>query len=508
MEAALPVGHSRFTFLLGAATNWFAFAATLAVSFFLTPYLIASLGKPQYDVWCVVESVLTYFTLLDLGVAACLVRAIAGHTSKPDAERVNRVSSCCLAVLSAAGVVAFVIGAPVLWMLGEKLEAKAGDPGDVLPFMLLMLLNLAFTLPLSTFPCILDGLQRFTIKSIIRIVGLTFRTVGFLIVVDRWHSLFPLAVVSLVTNLLEHAAMALFSFRTLPELHLRTRHIDRVTLRTVRTSSTDAFLAMLAGRITVQTGAIVIGLLLPAGQVTFFATAARLVEYAKSLLRTITSTLMPGVAAMDARGDREGIRKLYLKATRWLLYFVLPVQIGLLQFGAAFLKRWVGEDFVTGAYPTLVILSFTLTIGVAQSVASRLLYGLGKLRWFARAALGEAALNLILMYALIQYHGVEGVAFAVAVPNVLFCVFVLEYTRRQLGVGCKSYGKAWLAPLVASVLPTAIWLSMGEPDATWPGIVAGVLAGLIPYALAVGLWEAKLNRVSYGLGPAGRFSFK
>lgn len=482
---------SRFTFLLGAATNWLAFAATLAVSFFLTPYLIASLGKPQYDVWCVVESVLAYFTLLDLGIAACLVRAIAGHTSKPDAERVNRISTCCLAVLIAAGAVAFAVGAPILWMLGEKLEAKAGDPGDVLPFMLLMLVNLSLTLPLSTFPCILDGLQRFTAKSLIRIVGLALRTVGFLIVVDRWHTLLPLAVVSLITNLLEHAAMAIFSFRALPELHLRSRYIDRETLRTVRTSSTDAFLALLAGRITVQTGAIVIGLVLPAGQVTYFATAGRLVEYAKSLLRTITTTLMPGVAAMDARGDAEGIRRLYLKATRWLLYFVLPVQIGLLQFGAAFLKRWVGDDFVPGAYPTLVILSFTLTIGVAQSVASRVLYGLGRLRWFARAALGEAALNLLLMLALIHSHGVAGVAVAVAVPNILFCLFVLEFTRRQLGVRRSSYLKAWATPLICVTLPTGIWLALGEPEPTWPGIVLGVLAGLVPYAVAVGLWEGK-----------------
>ena len=477
------------TFLLGAATNWFAFAATLAVSFFLTPYLIASLGKPQYDVWCVVDSVLAYFTLLDLGVAACLVRAIAGHTSAPNPGRVNRIATCCLAVLVAAGAVAFAVGTPILWMLGERLEAKAGDPGDVLPFMLLMLLNLALTLPLSTFPCILDGLQRFTAKSVIRLIALAIRTVGFLIVVDRWHSLFPLAVVSLITNLLEHAAMAALSFRYLPGLQLRTRFIDRETLRTVRTSSTDAFLALLAGRITVQTGAIVIGLMLPAGQVTFFATAARLVEYAKSLLRTITTTLMPGVAAMDARGDAAGIRSLYLKATRWLLYFVLPVQIGLLHFGAPFLKRWVGEDFVPEAYPTLVILSFTLTIGVAQSVASRLLYGLGRLRWFARAALGEAGLNLLLMLFLIHPLGIEGVAVAVAMPNVLFCLFVLEYTRRQLGVSLATYLKAWLAPLVLGALPTAIWLALGEPGASWPGIVGGVLAGVIPFAIGVAAWE-------------------
>ena len=481
----------RITFLLGAATNWLAFAATLAVSFFLTPYLIASLGKPQYDVWCVVESVLAYFTLLDLGVAACLVRAVAGHSAKPNPEHLNRIVSCCLAVLLAAGVAAFAVGAPVLTFLGERLETKAGDPGDVLPFMLLMLLNLSLTLTLSTFPCILDGLQRFTAKSLIRIIGLTIRTAGFLYVVDRWQALLPLAVVSIVTNLLEHAAMAILSFRLLPELKVRWGFLDRATLRTVRTSSADAFLAMLAGRITVQTGAIVVGMFLPAGQVTYFATAGRLVEYAKSLLRTITATLMPGVAAMDARGDAEGIRRLYLNATRWLLYFVLPVQFGLIHFGAAFLKRWVGDDFVSGAYPTLLILSGTLTIGVAQSVASRLLYGLGRLRWFARAALVEAAMNILLMLVLIRDRGVEGVAIAVAAPNILFCVFVLEYTRRQLGVRIGAYAKAWRSPLILSAVPTAIWLVMGEPDATWLGIFAGVIAGLIPYAIAVGLWEGK-----------------
>ena len=32
----------------GAATNWAAFAATLAVSFFLAPYLVRSLGDARY----------------------------------------------------------------------------------------------------------------------------------------------------------------------------------------------------------------------------------------------------------------------------------------------------------------------------------------------------------------------------------------------------------------------------------------------------------------------------
>jgi len=482
---------SRFSFALGAASNWLAFAATLAVSFFLTPYLIHSLGKPRYDVWCVVESILAYFTLLDMGIAACLVRFVAKHRAVADILGVNRMASSCLALFLAAGGIALIAGTPILFALAPSLEHS----GDVLPFMLLMLANLAFTIPASVFPSILDGLEAFTAKSLIRLAALAVRTAGIVFAVDSDEGLFPLAIVYTAVNLAEHSAFALLCWRRMPGLRFAVRFIDRATMKEVRTFSTDAFLAMLAGRITVQTGAIVVGAFLPGGQVTFFATAARLVDYAKTLLRTITTTLTPGVSAMEARGDHAGIARLFCNATRWLLYAALPVQVGFLLFGKAFLTRWVGAEFVDGSFPALVVLSFTLSLGIAQSVASRMLYGLGRLKWFARAALVEAALNVTLMLALIRGHGVEGVAIAIAVPNVLFCLFVLGFTLKQLGIPLRTYTAAWLPPLAMLMLPVTIWFILGEPEPDWPSIFGKGIAGMIPYCIAVAFVEGFAGRI-------------
>ena len=73
----MPAARTHRSLVLGAATNWAAFAAGLAISFFLAPYLIRGLGDARYGVWCVVESILAYFTLFDLGIASCLVRYVA-----------------------------------------------------------------------------------------------------------------------------------------------------------------------------------------------------------------------------------------------------------------------------------------------------------------------------------------------------------------------------------------------------------------------------------------------
>ncbi len=497
----------RTSFLLGAATNWLAFAAVLGVSFFLTPYLIAALGKPRYDVWCVVESVLAYFTLLDLGIAVCLVRVVARHHTTGDRNQLNRLASACLAVFLVAGVASLAIGAPILLALAPTLEAKADGADDVLPFMLLMLLNLAATLPLSVFPSILDGLERFSAKSAVRLGFLVIRTTGILFAMATRPGLVPLAVVYTLANLAEHAVLAILCFRFLPGLRFSRTLVDWETLKHVKGSSTDAFLAMLAGRISVQTGAIVIGLFLPPGSVTYFVTAGRLVEYAKTLMRTVTATLTPGVSAMEARGDHAGIGRLFLTATRWMLYLVVPVNLGLWFFGKPFLARWVGPDFVDGSYPATAILAATLSIGVAQSVASRILYGLGRLKLFARLALAEAGLNVLLMVALIRPLGVEGVAIAVAIPNLLFCAAVLGFTLRELEVSFGAYLRAWLRPVLAGCVPTAVWVGFGEVEPTWFAIAFAIAAGLVPYALLILLCDTSRG-VRFGRNlRAARFQF-
>jgi len=259
----------------------------------------------------------------------------------------------------------------------------------------------------------------------------------------------------------------------------------------VKGYSVDAFLAMLAGRITVQTGAVVIGGFLAAASVTHYAIAARLVELAKNSLRSVTTTLTPAISEREARGDLEGIRRVLLDASRWVLYLVLPIHLGLLFFGRPFLSRWIGgPEYADRCFPTTAILSATLTIGVAQSVAARVLYGMGRLRLFARLALVEAVLNLGLSLALVEPLGLEGVAIAVAGPNVLFCLFAIGYACWTLDVSTGRYLRAsWLQPVLAACVPTAVWWFRAPAEPTWLSIAASILAGLLPYAVVVGLVE-------------------
>ncbi|MBX9623933.1 MAG: oligosaccharide flippase family protein [Gemmataceae bacterium] len=483
---------AKRTLAVGAAANWAVFAAYLAVTFFLTPYLLRGLGADLFGVWAAAEAVVAYFTLFDLGVAACLVRYVAKYHATGEPGELNKVVSAGLAVFLAAAGCVLVLGAGVVAVVGPGLERRLGRPADIAPFMLLMLLNVALTLPLSVFPSVLDGLQRYTAKAALRVVFLGLRAAGTVWVMETRPGLLWLGVVQVAANLLEHLIAGVLAVRALPGLRVGYGLVDRAALRTVGGYSRDAFLAMLAARVTNQTGPVLVGWRVGLAAAGWYANAFRLVETGKNVLRSATAAMTPAVSDREARGDDGGVRRVFLGGTRWVLYLALPVHLGILFFGRPFLRRWLPPDdgFPDDCYRAAVILSATLSIGVAQSVASRILFGLGRLRFFARLALAEAGLNVGLSFLLVERWGADGVAVAVAGPNILFCLGLIGYTAWALGVPAGRYVRAaWLRPLAASLVPVAVWWWLTPAEPTYGAIALGLAAGLVPYAAAVGLVE-------------------
>ncbi len=478
------------------AANWVGFAAQIGAAFFISPVLVHGLGDRRYGIWSLVESVLAYLMLFDLGVAASVVRYVARFEATRDQDALNRVVSASVCIFAAAGTailgVTLVVAFPAFPLLHV--------PEDLVTegrWMLVLLgLNLAVGLPMSVFACVLDGLGRYPAKSAIRTTGIITRSAVFLLVIRSGGGLLPVAVTVTACSLLEHLAMALAAKRYLPGLHFSPRLVDRPTLRVIRSYSIDALLAMLAGRVSFQTDAIVINAFLLPQSITLFAIAGRLVEYAKDSLRVATMVLTPAVSALEARGDSEGIRGVLIDSTRYVLWLILPVQLGLLLLGRPFLHLWMGAEYAAGSYPTLVILALPLSLALSQSVPIRILYGTGRLRWFARAVIAEAAANLLLSVLLVGPYGIEGVALGTAVPNTLLNCAVGVYVCRALGVGVGSYlRRSFLAPCAAALLPAGVWLAAwawAAPD-TWLSLAATTAAGLAGYVVAAAAAE---------LGPA------
>lgn len=486
---------SRRTLVWNAATNGLAFVAQLAVAFFLAPLLVRHLGRERYGIWSFVESFLAYFTLFDLGIAATLVRFVPKCRAENDHQSLNKIVSACLLVFTLAGAAVLLLGAGTFALVlhvSDKIPAHLLHETELLSAVAVA--SLALTLPLSIFPAILDGLGRTSVKSAVR-TSFLFARVAATVGVLYWNgNLVALAVVQAVSVLAENVTLLILVRWLLPHLRPAPWRTDRATLRLIRGYSVDSFLAMVAGRISFKTDAIVIGLCGQFGMIPFFDMPARLVEYAKNLVRSVTTTLTPAFSALEAKSDRNAMRSLFLNGSRYALYLSLPIYVAFLLFGGEFLELWLGDAaFRIHGQPVLWILGSVLPVAMMQSVAARVLYGIGEIRRFARLMLLEAVINLGLSVLLVRPFGITGVALGTTVPNLIFCLVVILQVCRKLELDDRTYFRqALLRPLLMIAVLLPAWLGVAE---MLPPTTRMQYAGLIAIGTAAaGLFVLLLER--------------
>jgi O-antigen/teichoic acid export membrane protein len=464
----------------------------MLVAFFLSPILVRGLGDRRYGLWSLVESVLAYLTLFDFGVAASVVRYVAKFEALRDRTNLNRVFSTSLCIFAVAGscVLALSCG---LAQVGPSVFSIPPDLEGEMQWMLRLLgINLTVGLVMSVFHAVLDGLGRYPTKVIIRI-STTFlvRIPLFLAVVWSGGGLIELAWAVTACHLIDHGLIAVAAFRYLPQLRFSFALVDGATFRSIRGYSLDAFIALLAGRISFQTDAVVIGTSLHPEHITFFAVAARLVECCKDSIRVVTAVLTPAVSALEAQGNKQAIQRVLLESTRYVFWLILPVQIGLLVLGKLFLHLWIGAPYPDLSYPTLCILALPLAWNMSVSVSARILYGMGQLRWYARAVMIEAVANLVLSVALVRPLGIEGVAWGTAVPNLAFSLCLAVYICRVLGIGLGRYlRQSFLGPCLLGLPLAGAWLiTVPQIAPSWLGLLSVGSVGLAAYLTSAALME-------------------
>ena len=67
----------------GSAVKITNFVLSIAISFYLMPFLIRSLGDSTYGIWTLVGEFLGYYGLMDIGLSSAVSRFISRAVGRP-----------------------------------------------------------------------------------------------------------------------------------------------------------------------------------------------------------------------------------------------------------------------------------------------------------------------------------------------------------------------------------------------------------------------------------------
>jgi O-antigen/teichoic acid export membrane protein len=437
--------------------NWFGAIASMAVGFFLSPFILHRLGDVAYGVWVLAISVVAYLALLDLGMQSSVLRFVSkGHT-KGDHQGASEAISAALWVRLQISVVALVlsVGLAAIFPLAFKVPAQLAS--DAREAILLIGITTAITMSMGVVGGVLSALNRYDLQNYVILAQTALRVIGVIVALRTGHGIVAIALVELVAALFGNLMLIWVARRLYPELRIQLKKPKRETLQQIWSYSWYAFLTTVAVQLVYQSDNLVVGKFVSVSAVTFYAIANSLCRYTTQVVGSMGSTFVPAASTYEAAGDSSSLLGLYKNGTRATLMISLPILVTLIIRGPSFIGLWMGPQYAQKSGIVLIILASSLFFSYANRTAASIAFGIEKHKTMAIWAIGEGIANLSLSIILVHWYGIYGVAIGTLIPSLIVQTALWPRHISKL-VGLSAFEVLWSVwtPMFLSAIPFAL----------------------------------------------------
>jgi O-antigen/teichoic acid export membrane protein len=477
-----------------AASNYVRFFFDILIWFFLTPFVISCLGKNDFGILTLINSLLGAIGLLNMGIGTGVVKYVAGAVNK-EVRETNRIVSTFLGIYLFLSLIALLIMLVGCFFIGDFFAIPAERNTLFLQVFWIMGCRMVILyLPLHLFYGILYGRQRITLLNMTKLISELFYAGFCWFLLSGGHGLLSLAVLGLCLMLFEHIIYIMVCYKTVPGLRISLSYFDRFFFREALPFSLHAFVINVSNFVLLKSDPILVKLFFPLSSVSIYGIALKLSESSLLMFKQFINVLTPVVAEMHGSGDSQGVVRVFLKGARYAIMPAMLLWIGFMVHGETFLVWWLGEPFRASA-PVLLILSGAVVLIMPQLSASNALAMSGHHQIVSKASLFALVLNIVASLCFLQLCGINGVAlgslFAVLVVDI---GFILRRALQVFSISVRQLIKEVFLPVVVAGLPA--YLTLFAVTDHWPvtdfiGIILVSWPGVLVFFLVWALFLQK-----------------
>ena len=495
--------------------NWIAQVANILLMLFLSPFIVHTLGKVQYGVWCLLTVFTGYMGLLDLGIRAGTGRFVMVYLAKGDHKRVNDTLRTSLGFFSAISVLVFAAAVGVGWLFPSFFASvPAKHHGTIQVLLILVAIQIWLTACRTAISSVLAAHERFDLARGGDLLNLAVRAVLTVWLLSAGYGLVGLMISVLAQAVLGTGVTYLLAKRVYPQLRVWPLALKRARLRELFGFGIAAFAATMAARLTVQTNQLIIGAAVSVAEVTTYAVGTMLTFHFSNFVLQIARSLFPAVQRAATQGKTGEVRWLLLRQVRLALLIGILGYVGFVVLGEGFIRLWMlGPKFpeasVVRATEVMRLMAASNAALLLMTGAPELLTAVGRIRSYAAISVFAAVLSvtMVLVFLLVFGWGVAGAALALLISRALVRVPVTTwYACHTVGINWASFMLRALGRAAVACGLFAASLALVQhlvPATSWGAFVLqGVLAlvAYVPIGLLVLVPPADRKRIWQRLG--------
>lgn len=500
--------------LTNLIANQAGFVLPVIITFFISPFVVHTLGDEMYGIWSLIVSFTGHYSMLTLGIQGAATRYVAYAAGKQDQEGMDRTISSSAAMLLPAALLTTLVGVVLAIFLGDWFDVPDTELGKAQIACILVALTAAMNFGTAVFACILTAFQRFDTLNLVRTGGFVVRSALTVVLLMGGFQLVGLAALGLVIMVVSAIIFWVLAKVQAPGWRLRPSLVDGGTVKSLFSYGVKSFVGVAGLMLKYQVDLILIGAMkLPATDIAMYSLGSTLLTYVIQFLHSVVHVFEPAATQRFAKSGLEGIRGFFLSGSSFFYALGGILVGGAMVFANDFYALWISPDHVQ-AGDVLKVLMVPIFFAMGARFGHSFLVATARIGEFNGAGLIAGAAKVALAVYLIPKVGLMGAAWATLVPLVVVDgVWFVPFIGRILGVSpwailFQSIGRG----VVVTAVTWGVGLGVVEwtPVTSWGSLGLGValtgLAGLVttyvilPKEVAGIRWRSELWRRLRGRG--------
>ncbi len=492
------------------AISWLSRSANILANLFLMPILFRFLGKEELGLWFLLGNSQAFLGLLGLGIAPTLSRHIAlakGRSgSDPNAELTadsqQHISDLIVTgrtILQWLAVFVFFVAWVSGYGLINQIDLKEVSVQEVFWSWTLLCLGYAIGVWVSYLGCWLQGLGHVGWYSITSTVVTVITITGNIIVVMMGGGLFSLAVIAVISGLLQRLLILVFIRVKKINLSASEGRWNLEYAKKMVKPSLYCWLTSVGIFLILKTNQYFITLVAGAEEIPSYNAAYQLASNLRNVALPFAFSASTFISQMWQAGDIKGVHQLVRKSCNFGLLIMCIGSGYLIVVGQDLIDVWLGEGvFVGSAVLTTFCIMFILEV---QNVC--LMYGARATEYekFTVSSLAAGLLNLVFTAILIKPLGLWGVALGTLIAQSLTSNWYIVFkSLERLKIGYLQYfSNTFMPAFISFILSISITYILKRiiysfVDNSLLLLVLTAIACSLIFGLALWLWVLEDNQ--------------
>lgn len=411
----------RFQIILSFLTR----GISIFLSFFVVRLTIGYLGNNLYGIWVVLFSIITWLSLLDIGVGNGLRNKLTIALSRNDLAEARSYISTAYIILSALAVVVLLIFMCGTWFVDWAVifNSTLLTIEHYRVLMLTFFFSIVISFVLGLINSILNAFQQTALTNVISILTNLLFLSSLLFFKDFFvASIIKVVISYCICYILSQVIMTVIFFRKHHYVIPSFTYFAKSKVKEILKLGGSFFVIQIAVLLIFTFDNLLILQLLGAEQVSVYNIVFKLFSIFTLGFGIVVSPLWSAFTEANMKNDLIWMKKTLNNLNSLFLMVLLGLVIMLFEY-QHILDIWLpASNRIVPTFELVLALSIFVAISIWNNIYSFFLNGLGMVKMQMRTSIFGAVLNVPLaIYFVRELHlGLQGVVYAMCASLVVF----------------------------------------------------------------------------------------